>query len=726
MFSYFILFLISGFCGILYELIWLRVAMAQFGVNTALVSIVLSTFMAGLGVGSLGAGWLIRRFEERINFPPLRLYAVTEFLIACSALAVPVELAAGHYLLAHKVGTTTFSSAEYYIFSGTWIALVLVPWCACMGATIPLGMFAIQRDPRLQTRRSFSFLYVSNLLGAALGGVLPLLSIELRGFRSTLHLGALLNCAVAISAFLLTFVQARPSPYLPVTTRAMHPPNPHKPILLLLFMTGLASMGMEVVWIRMLTPFINVMVYSFATILVVYLVATFVGSRIYRNSPRISEPERAGIWASLIFLSILPVLLCDPDIRVAGVFRVLVGIAPFSGLVGYLTPRLIDKWSAGDPGRAARAYAVNVLGCILGPLLSGFVLLPRLSQAWALLLFSLSWVAVPWSGALKKENTGTDGKRATLVFTILTVVLFLSCRSFENTFHTRQVLRDNTASVLATGDGMGKQLLVNGIGLAKLTPITKVMAHLPLAFLKQPPQKTLVICFGMGTTYRSLLSWNISSTAVDLVPSVPKLFWYYHADAPELLRSPLSHVVIDDGRRFLERTSEQYDLITIDPPPPVEAAGSSLLYSKQFYGEARRHLRQGGILQQWLPRVDAVVRSSVGKAVEESFAHVRVFRSVNGIGYHLLASDAPFPNRDGQELAARLPASAARDFVEWGPAPTAAGQFEILLQNELSLKQMIADAPDAPALDDDRPTNEYFAWRTIYSRWNQLRVNWPR
>ena len=100
MFSYFILFLISGFCGILYELIWLRLTMAEFGVNTALVSIVLSTFMAGLGVGSLGAGWLIRRFEERINFPPLRLYAVTEFLIACSALTVPAELAAGHYLLA--------------------------------------------------------------------------------------------------------------------------------------------------------------------------------------------------------------------------------------------------------------------------------------------------------------------------------------------------------------------------------------------------------------------------------------------------------------------------------------------------------------------------------------------------------------------------------------------------------------------------------------------------
>jgi len=67
---YFFFFLVSGFCGILYELVWLRLAMAQFGVTTPLVSIVLSMFMAGLGLGSWAAAAFIRRYEERINFPP--------------------------------------------------------------------------------------------------------------------------------------------------------------------------------------------------------------------------------------------------------------------------------------------------------------------------------------------------------------------------------------------------------------------------------------------------------------------------------------------------------------------------------------------------------------------------------------------------------------------------------------------------------------------------------
>ena len=71
---FFLLFFISGFCSILYEIVWLRLAMAQFGVTSALTSIVLSMFMAGLGLGSWGAGRLIRIYEEiaktASGFPP--------------------------------------------------------------------------------------------------------------------------------------------------------------------------------------------------------------------------------------------------------------------------------------------------------------------------------------------------------------------------------------------------------------------------------------------------------------------------------------------------------------------------------------------------------------------------------------------------------------------------------------------------------------------------------
>ena len=85
---FFVFFFVSGFCSILYELVWLRLSMAQFGVTTALVSIVLSMFMAGLGLGSWISGRLLRRYELTRS-SALRIYGSIEFLIAVSALLAP-------------------------------------------------------------------------------------------------------------------------------------------------------------------------------------------------------------------------------------------------------------------------------------------------------------------------------------------------------------------------------------------------------------------------------------------------------------------------------------------------------------------------------------------------------------------------------------------------------------------------------------------------------------
>ena len=118
------------------------------------------------------------------------------------------------------------------------------------------------------------------------------------------------------------------------------------------------------------------------------------------------------------------------------------------------------------------------------------------------------------------------------------IAIFFLTKDYETQFPQREVLRDSTATVIAAGTGMTKVLLVNGVGMTILTPITKMMAHFPLASLDHPPREVLVICFGMGTTFRSALSWGIPVTAVDLVPSVPKLFHFFHPDGAPLLASP--------------------------------------------------------------------------------------------------------------------------------------------------------------------------------------------
>lgn len=727
---YFGFFFVSGFCSILYEVVWLRLAMAQFAVTTALVSIVLSAFMIGLGLGSWGAGRYLRSRTASWSFSTLRLYALTELLIGLSAILVPHEFILGRVLLEKLDAGTPLPVVGYYVAAGFWIGLTLVPWCACMGATFPFAMAAIRERFSEESIRSFSYLYLANVLGAVMGAAIPVLLIESRGFKGTLRIGGTLNVCLAITAFVLS-LSGRQQHTATESTKCVQSVAPASAAWpsYLLFATGFTSMGVEVVWIRLFTPALGTVVYAFATLLGLYLSATYVGSLIYRRS-KFGEAGPSNFFLALLALFVLlPLLVCDPRLPIIYPLRV-VGILPFSLVAGFLTPMMLDRVSQGDPDRAGRGYAINIAGCVLGPVVSGFLLLPLLGERFTLLAFAVPWIAVSFRRPRAPDSTRSHPRLLLkpMLVGLISLILVLATNDFESQFVPREVRRDSTATVTAGGaTRIEKALLVNGMGMTGLTPITKMIAHLPLAFLTRPPKNVLVICFGMGTTHRSALSWGVRSTAVELVPSVVSVFPFFHADANQVLSSPLSQVVIDDGRFYMERSNLQYDVIAIDPPPPVEAAGSSLLYSKEFYSIAKLHLAPDGILQQWFPMGsrDPVIIASVAKALRESFPYIRVFRSIEGWGYHFLASKSPLQSFSAATLASHLPPLAVVDLLEWGPTTNAEQQFARVLNQELSLVSLIERAPDVIALQDDHPLNEYFILRRVQDSEYRRRV-WHR
>lgn len=697
---FFVFFFLSGFCSLVYQVVWLRVAMADFGVTTPLISIVLSVFMAGLALGSWGGGRLVRRLEDRPAALFVRLYGTAELVIGISGLVVIGLLRWGRALLVGQWG-----SSGYYVVSACWIALVLLPFCTAMGATFPLAMAGIRGAFRGESPRSFSYLYVANVLGAMAGTLMSaFLFVELMGFSRTVLVAAGLNAMVAAGAFAAAarLGAARAAASQPA---AQGGGATDATILPLLFTTGLSSLAMEVVWTRQIVPFLGPVVYSFASMLAVYLAATAAGSRIYRGWVRRAPIHRANVAILAGFCALLPLAAADPRIHtdglLRGALRMALGVGGFCGVLGFLTPMLVDRWSAGDPDRAGRAYAVNAVGCIIGPLLSGFVLLPWVGERWTLVLLAIPFFLF----GIRSD------RRMMVAALVASVALVTLTQEFESRYPGAIVRRDHTATVIAAGEGMQKQLLVNGFGMTNLTPITKMMVHLPLAWLDRPPRKVLVVCFGMGTSYRSALSWGANVTTVDLVPSVPGLFGFFHADGARLLNSPRGTIVIDDGRRFLERTQELFDVIVIDPPPPVEAAGSSLLYSVEFYQVAARRLQPGGMLQQWIPQAERSVVSAAAQALGRTFAEVRVYPSVEGWGTHLLTSNGPMNWYTAAQLAARVPPAAARDMLEWGPATTVKSQFQKMLGGEMPPRKLIDADPSAPALTDDRPVNEYYFLR---------------
>jgi predicted membrane-bound spermidine synthase len=724
----FFLFFVSGFCGLLYQVVWTRMAFACFGIITPVLSVVISVFMLGLSVGSwLGGKW-INTLVRKTQRSAIYFYALAELIIGLGAFVVPSLFHLGEHLLL-AAGQT--DSARYLFLSAVLLAFSILPWCVFMGATFPLMMaFIRERQPTEST--GFSYLYLANVLGAMSGTLITaLVLVELLGFRHTLWVAAFGN-------FLITGISVwlglkSPAP-LASTQReqikpAVQPAQalqavPARLTQWILFSTGFVSMAMEVVWIRAFAPVLKTQVYSFAMVVATYLGATFAGSLFYRRQLRTgSQRSTAELVALLCIAAFIPILINDPRFVRANwqwyadprsVICILVSICPFCAILGYLTPKLIDDHASGAPADAGKAYALNVLGCILGPLFASYLLLPWVNNRYGLVLLSLPLllIFVRFWKTLPGKSRFLLGS---FVGASLAVALLFSGDYEDHIRRTEPhsaIRRDYTASVLSFGQGREKHLLVNGIGMTSLTPITKFMVHLPLAFHKNPPQSALIICFGMGTTFRSALSWGVDTIAVELVPSVKDAFGYYHKDASNCLVDPKGRIIIDDGRRYLRRTTEKFDVIVIDPPPPPEAAGSSLLYSEEFYQLAKQHLKPNGILQAWVPGGDAPVGFAVARSVYNSFPYLRCFESVEGWGTHLLASMEPIEERTAPEIAARMPPKAGQDLLEWADTQDLKAYLERVVSQEKPIERLLNPNADI-RITDDSPYNEYFFIRQI-------------
>jgi spermidine synthase len=722
----FVLFFLSGFSGLVYQVVWVRMAFASFGIMIQVLSVVVSVFMLGLSLGAWAGGRSIKFLVRKTLSSALWFYAGTELVIGIGAFAVPASFALAQEML---LAAGEADSTRYLLFSALALALSILPWCVFMGATFPF-MMAFVREQDRWNAESFSFLYVANVLGAMAGTLLSaVVLVELLGLCHTLSVAAASNFSVAIIAALVALSRgsyrtvAAKEPDISTAllgTRSGEYVSGQF-ILALLFLNGFTSLGMEVMWTRAFSPVLKTQVYSFALVLFAYLGATFLGSSIYRRDLRRNSVRSVAFLLSVISVAaFLPIVLNDLRLFITlsdsmakwSSAVVLLGICPFCAALGYLTPSLIDSYALGDPADTGRAYAVNIFGCILGPLVASYILLPWLGEriglvvlgAPLLLLFVLATKSLPtwyrWANGAIASSL--------LFWSLLYSVDFgrFISRNFENT----EIRRDYAASVVCSGRGLEKQLFVNGIGMTALVPGTKFMAHLPLGLHSGDPESVLIICFGMGTSYRSALSWNVQTIAVELVPSVKEAFRFYHADAPQILRNPKGQIIIDDGRRFLNRTREKFDVIVIDPPPPVEAAGSSLLYSEEFYALAKARLKRNGILATWVTGAAPDSAQAILRSLVNSFSFVRCFLSIENLGVHMLASEEPIPNVSAKQVAARMPAAAAIDLLEWAPSQDLASYVNEVLSKEIQIAPALN--PDTHIrVTDDHPYNEYYFLR---------------
>jgi predicted membrane-bound spermidine synthase len=89
-------FVVSGAAGLIFELVWFYQASLVLGNTVWAGSIVLSSFMAGLGLGNLLVGWQYQTVRS-----PLRVYAALEMIVGMSGVAVSYALPQLGRLLMH-------------------------------------------------------------------------------------------------------------------------------------------------------------------------------------------------------------------------------------------------------------------------------------------------------------------------------------------------------------------------------------------------------------------------------------------------------------------------------------------------------------------------------------------------------------------------------------------------------------------------------------------------
>ena len=692
-------FFLSGFAALLYQTAWMREFAFVFGTSELAVAIVLAGYMAGLSLGAAVAGRFIHRIRR-----PVRVYGWLELGIGVSALALPFMLD-----FFTQLAAVVFSSPDGPPQAGgvgfslytlvTAFAVLLIP-TALMGATLPLlSRYAVRRDEELGRR--VGALYAINTLGA-IGGTLVAGFVLLPGFG--LFRTVLVGVAINACVFLLVATLARRGD---LVAKGEPSEKPHLPVrrvdlvLPLVFVSGVASFGYEVLWTRLLSQILGGSTYAFSTMLASFLAGITLGSLLAsRKSERHSDAVR-GFAASQVaiagfsllafqFLDRLPSWVVRFDAGVYGgvhpsdALFAMALLLPSTLAIGATFPFAVRICARGvaDAGRAsARVYAWNTVGAIAGAMGAGFFMIPSLGfSASAGLLVALNLAL-----AVTASLCFTPRVRPVLGLAALGLVLLwlwppqAPWNLLRFAPLTRQVRpgeivyfdAGRSANVMVTRRGGEYFVSTNGLPEAAIStvPDAKQLTNRWLSafptLARPDARELLVVGLGGGVLVEEVPPSIESIDVVELEPSV--------VEANRLLAErrfidPLSdpriRIIENDARAALARTSKRYDGILSQPSHPW-TAGASHLYTREFFELAREHLEPGGVFVQWIgfQFVDRPLLRTLVATLLDVFAYVRVYSPPPYGAVLFVASDEPL---DVEATAARAIAMSPEAFGKIG------------------------------------------------------------
>lgn len=754
----FLAFFLSGMSALIYQTVWVRMLTRYLGSTTAATATVLCVFMGGVALGA----WLGGRLADQIK-RRLKGYVILEICIAFCGIVLSfiiVFVLGGFYINIYPwFGSNTLCLAIARIVF--CVICLLIP-TALMGATLPFLVASITQN-KYGFQRGLGHLYSINTFGGVLGVLTTgFVLIGLLGERSSLLFAALLNLLAAFLVYRLD-KESLPQeskigqPEIAGTSPLAMPTLYPVPIMfwsrIAIFVSGFSALAYEILWTSFLMLSLRTSIYAFSLMLSIFLVGIAFGSWLSTRF-KISETRPAAMFAlfeiligcltatgMMVFLFLGQVSKGFTGSYWFGILTSFLIVFPVAVIFGWQFPLAVRCCisNTSRPGRETGwAYSANTTGAILGSVLAGFLLIPFIGTARSFMIIAVlnMVIGIVFLCLISRKERGKMPVMAGLLTVIFVLMTFSVGDPYRKVLQERvyEVIGKNalmyafyedvSGNIVPAGspDPFDKQLLINGVGMTSLATETKLMAHLPLALITNP-KKILVVCFGMGTTVRSASRYPVQNgtikiSAVDIMPKVFDCFKYFHNDAEQVIALPNVHLHADDGRNFLLVHNERYDVITIDPAPPVYSAGTVNLYTREFFELCKTRINTNGIVCLWIPQAPLSESIMIMKTFVNTFPGASLWGALGQSGFYLIGGHRSFDQTDESLALLAKKLSAIKDISEWDAFYGCEEELKQLYL--LGAKDFAKFVESIREITDDRPFTEFPIWRGVLTKKNSM------